>query len=79
MIFLDYINKTDESQSGEVFMTTCMFYLNGDYKTVEAESEEQAIKEAGIEAGDAYDLVETDSFDDKCLLSANTDEILFGS
>jgi len=26
-----------------------------------------------------YDLVETDSFENKCLLSAITDEILFGS
>jgi len=55
------------------------FYVNGDYKTVEADTEEDAIREAGIEEGDVYDLVETDSFDDKCLLSAITDEILFGS
>jgi hypothetical protein len=55
------------------------FYVNGEYKTVEADTEEEAIREAGIEEGDIYDLVETDSFDDKCLLSAITDEILFGS
>jgi hypothetical protein len=60
-------------------MTMYTFYVNGDYKTVEADTEEDAIREAGIEEGDVYDLVETDSFDDKCLLSAITDEILFGS
>lgn len=60
-------------------MTMYTFYINGLYKTVEADNEEDAIREAGIQEGDAYDLVETDSFDDKCLLSAITDEILFGS
>lgn len=60
-------------------MTTYTFYVNGEYKTVEADTEEDAVTAAGIEEGDAYDLVETDSFDDKCLLSVITDEILFGS
>jgi hypothetical protein len=60
-------------------MTQYTFYINGEYKTVEADTEEEAIKEAGIAEGDAYDLVETDTFDDKFLLSAITDEILFGS
>ena len=60
-------------------MTMYTFYVNGEYKTVEADTEEEAIREAGIEEGDIYDLVETDSFDDKCLLSAITDELLFGS
>jgi hypothetical protein len=55
------------------------FYVNGLYKTVEADSEEEAVKEAGVEEGDACDLVEIDSFDDKCFLSAISDEILFGS
>ena len=60
-------------------MTQYTFYINGDYRTVEADAEEDATREAGIEEGDVYDLIETDSFDDKCLLSAITDEILFGS
>ena len=60
-------------------MTRYTFYINEEYKTVEAETEEDGIKAAGIEEGDVYDLVETDSFDDKCLLSAITDDILFGS
>jgi len=60
-------------------MTTYTFFFNGEYKTVEADSEEGAMKEARIKEGDACDLVETDSFDDKCFLSAITDEILFGS
>ena len=60
-------------------MTQYTFYINGEYKTVEAGNEEEAIEKAGIGEGDAYDLVETDSFEDKCLISAITDEILFGS
>lgn len=60
-------------------MTQYTFYFNGEYTTVEADSEEEAIKKAGIQDGDTYDLVETDTLDDKCLLSAITDEILFGS
>jgi len=60
-------------------MTQYTFYINGEYKTVEAGSEEEAIKEAGIAEGDEYDIVETDTVDDKRFLSAITDEILFGS
>lgn len=60
-------------------MTKYTFYINGDYRTVDADNEEEAVEKAGITGGDKYDLVETDSFDDKCLLSAITDEILFGS
>ena len=60
-------------------MTTYTFYINGEYKTVESDSEDEAIKAAGIEEGDIYDLVETDTFDDNCFLSAITDDILFGS
>jgi len=64
---------------GEVIMMEYTFYINGEYKTVEAEDLEGALREAGIKEGDDYDLVETDSFDDKCFLSAISDEILFGS
>jgi hypothetical protein len=72
-------NNTDQRVIlGEVNMTKFTFYINGDYKTVEADTEEEAIKEAGIKEGDAYDIVETDTVDDKCLLSTITDEILFG-
>ena len=46
-------------------MTTYTFYVNGQYKTIEADTEEEAIMAAGIEEGDVYDLVETDSFDKK--------------
>jgi hypothetical protein len=60
-------------------MTTYTFFINGEYKTVEADTEEEALKEAGIEEGDVYDLVEVDSFGNKCFISAITDEILFGS
>jgi hypothetical protein len=72
--------KTHERvKLGEVIMTQYTFYINGQYKTLKADTEEEAIRKAGIEEGDAYDLVETDTFDDKCLLSAITDDILFGS
>ena len=60
-------------------MTQYTFYINGEYKTVEAGNEEEAIEKAGIGEGEEYDLVETVSFEDKCLLSAISDEILFGS
>jgi hypothetical protein len=60
-------------------MAAYTFYINGEYKTVEADSEDEAIKEAGIEEGDVYDLVEVDSFGNKCFISAISDEILFGS
>jgi hypothetical protein len=35
-------------------MTTYTFFFNGEYKTVEADSEDEAIKEAGIKEDDAY-------------------------
>jgi len=60
-------------------MTKYTFYINGEHKTVDADTEEQALKAAGIQDGEEYSLVETDSIDDKCFLSAITDDILFGS
>jgi hypothetical protein len=44
------------------------FCINGLHKTVEADSEEEAIKEARIKEGDAYDVLEVDTFDDRCFL-----------
>jgi hypothetical protein len=32
-------------------MTTYTFFFNGEYTTVEADTEEEALKEAGIEEG----------------------------
>jgi hypothetical protein len=52
------------------------FCINGLFKTVEADSEEEAMKEARIKEDDAYNLVETASFDDSFFLSAITNEIL---
>lgn len=60
-------------------MTMYTFCINGVNKTVEADNEEDAIKEARIKEDDAYNLVEAESFYDKCFLSAMSDEILFGS
>ena len=63
----------------EVIMTKYTFCIDGKYKAIEAGTEEEAIKKAGIRKGNVYALVETESFDDKCLLSAITDDTLFGS
>jgi hypothetical protein len=52
------------------------FCINGLFKTVEADSEEEAMKEARIKEDDAYNLEETASFDDSFFLSAVTNEIL---
>ena len=60
-------------------MTKYTFCIKGKYQTVEAVTEKEAIKKAGIKKGDAYALVETESSDDTCFLSAITDETLFGS
>ena len=60
-------------------MTEYTFFFNGEYMTVEAEDLKGALKEAGIKEGDEYDLLETDTFEDKCFISAISDEILFGS
>ena len=58
-------------------MTMYTFCINGLHKTVEADNEEEAMKEARIKEDDAYNLLEADSFDDKCFLAAIADEILF--
>ena len=60
-------------------MTEYTFFFNGEYKTIEADTEEEALKETGIEEGDVYNLVDVDSCGNKCFLSAISDEILFGA
>ena len=60
-------------------MSEYTFQINGEYKTVEAEGLEDALREAGIGKDDEYELVESDVFKDKCILAAITDETLFGS
>ena len=54
------------------------FRINDEYKTVDAFDFDDALKEAGIDENDDYELVEGDSFRNKCFISAITDEILFG-
>jgi hypothetical protein len=54
------------------------FYINGLHKTVEANSDEEVMKEARIREDDPYYLVEIESFDDTCFLSAVADEVLCG-
>ena len=46
-------------------MTTCTFYVNGEYKTIQADTEEEATKEARIKKDDVNSLPEVDSFDDE--------------
>jgi hypothetical protein len=60
-------------------MTMFTFCINGLFKTVEADSEEEAMKEARIKEDDAYNIVETASFDDSFFLSTVTNEILVRS
>ncbi len=55
------------------------FHVDGEDKIVEADDLEEALAKAGIEEGDIFELVEEDNIEDKCLLSAITDDILFGS
>lgn len=53
------------------------FKLNDlEYRTVDALDLDDALERAGIKEG--YELVEGDDFEDRCLMSAITDEILFG-
>ena len=60
-------------------MTRYTFRINDEYKTVDAFDFDDALKEAGIDENDDYELVEGDSsFRNKCFISAITDEILFG-
>ncbi len=49
------------------------------YRTVDAPDIDDALERAGIGKDDPYELTEEDDFHDKCLISAITDEILFGS
>lgn len=56
------------------------FKLNDlEYRTVDALDLDDALERAGISEGDTYELIEGDDFGTKCLMSAITDEILFGS
>lgn len=49
-----------------------------EYRTVDAVDLDDALERAGIKEGDTYELIEGDDFNEKCLMSAITDDILFG-
>ena len=49
-----------------------------EYRTVDAFDLEDALERAGIKNGDYYELVEGDDFENRCFLSAITDDIFFG-
>ena len=52
---------------------------NLENRTVDAFDLDEALERAGIAKDDPYELVEGDDFENRCLMSAITDEILFGS
>jgi len=60
-------------------MSQFTFKINDEYKTVDAFNLDGALKKAGIDENDDYEVVEGDDFKEKCFMSAITDEILFGS
>jgi hypothetical protein len=60
-------------------MATYTFRVLGEERMVEAGSLEEAKERAGIEIGDSYEVIDSDDFEDRCLISAVTDDILLGS
>lgn len=54
------------------------FRINDEYRTVEAYDLDEALNKAGLTVLDDYELIEGDDFEDRCLMSAITDDILFG-
>lgn len=60
-------------------MTKYTFCINGNYKMIEAATEQEAIRKAGIRKRDNYSLVETESLDDIPLRSTCHDGVLFES
>jgi hypothetical protein len=49
-----------------------------EYRTVDAFDLDDALQRTGIDRDDPYEMVEGDDFDENCLISTLTDEILFG-
>ncbi|OQB77344.1 MAG: hypothetical protein BWX92_00998 [Deltaproteobacteria bacterium ADurb.Bin135] len=47
-------------------------------RTVDAYDLDDALRKAGIDENDDYELVEEDDFENKCFMAAITDEIMFG-
>jgi len=54
------------------------FRINDEYRTVDAFDLNEALKEANLSEFDDYEIIEGDDFEDRCLISAITDDILFG-
>lgn len=52
--------------------------VRGEELTVEAGDLDEALWQAGVSEGEPYEVVDVDDFEEKCLLSAITDDILFG-
>ena len=49
-----------------------------EYRTVDAFDLDDALERAGIEKESFFEVEEGDDFSDKCIVSAITDEMLFG-
>ena len=65
---------------GRMIMPRYTFKVSDlEYRTVDALDLDDALERAGIGKDSSYELEETDDFSNKCLISAITDEILFGS
>ncbi len=60
-------------------MTKYTFCINGSYKIIEAATEQEAVRKAGIRKRDKYSLVETESVGDMPLRSVHHDGVLFES
>ena len=71
--------QRDTKTKGVTGMATYTFFVYGEERTVEADSLDEAREMAGIGAGDFYDVIEPDDLEDRRLISAITDDILFGS
>jgi len=59
-------------------MALYTFRINDEYRTVDAFDFDDALREAGIDESDDYEVIEGDEFRNRCFMSAITDEILFG-
>ncbi|HOJ71142.1 MAG TPA: hypothetical protein PLR38_04815 [Syntrophorhabdaceae bacterium] len=59
-------------------MSTYTFKIKDKILTVDAFDIDDALNKAGIDPWDEYELIESeDDFENKCFLSAITDDILF--
>ena len=51
------------------------FKINDEYRTAEAFDLDEALRKAGIDENDGYEIVEGDDFENSCLKSVIVDEL----